>query len=93
MTITAAKTTVGATPTLLHSAVGSSGLYHQALHVTNTDGLAAVFLGGPDVTSTTGFPLDAGKTLTMPLTAGEQLYAITAAGTVAVGTLAIPSAA
>lgn len=51
--------------------------------VKNPAGVGAtVFLGGPDVTTGTGFELPAGATLTLQLTHGDRLYGITANGSV-----------
>lgn len=45
------------------------------------------FVGGADVTAATGFPLEPGAVLTAELAAGEDLFAITAAGTVTLAVL------
>ncbi len=88
---TSAVTPVGTPATRIHRAVGRSGRYHQSVHVSNPDSVADVFLGAAGVTATTGFPLRAKESVTLdPLAAGEELFAVTAAGTINVGVVALP---
>lgn len=42
---------------------------------------ADVYVGGPDVTTSNGFPLSAGDTFSLDLARSDSLYAITASGT------------
>lgn len=44
-------------------------------------GVVAVYLGGSDVTSATGWQLDAGESLAVDLAQGESVYGITASST------------
>lgn len=44
-------------------------------------GTAAVYLGGPTVTTVNGFQLDAGEALPVDLQPADALYAIAASGT------------
>ncbi len=46
-----------------------------------------VYIGGPGVTTGTGFPLDPGDSVSVDLSAKESLYGIVASGTAAVAVL------
>lgn len=48
---------------------------------------AAVFVGGPGVTTADGYPLAAGVELALDLGTGERLFAVAASGTVSVSVL------
>lgn len=50
-------------------------------------GAATVYVGGSAVTTSIGFPLAAGGTLSLDLAAGEELYGIVASSTCAVNVL------
>ncbi len=81
MAVQGAAVTVATAATLLSGADGDS-VSGQRVYVTNGDA-AAVFLGASNVTTATGYSLAAGASLPWPvdLSAGEALYAISAAGT------------
>jgi hypothetical protein len=66
---------IGTTPTLI-AVPGSS----SSMVVTNT-GSAAVFLGGANVTTTTGLSVGNGATVAIPVAGGQQasLYGVAAA--------------
>lgn len=49
--------------------------------VRNNDASIVVYLGGPDVTTSNGFPLAAGASLPVSGYAGEKLYAVAASST------------
>lgn len=74
------RVTVTTTATPLFSAVDTRE--RGATAVTNR-GAVAVHLGGPGVTSATGFQLDAAQTIILDVNtgAGDQLYGITASST------------
>ncbi len=74
MALTAERVTVSTTAVALNGAdTGPSG---AGVTVKNTHATDALVLGGSDVTASTGFSLVAGATITIPLTFGEQVYAI-----------------
>ena len=75
MAVKASRVNVGATATALSATDDSRA--GEAVVVRNR-GSAAVYLGGSDVTSSTGFQLDAGDTLAVDVTYGETLYAVAA---------------
>lgn len=58
----------------------------NSVAVQNT-GTQVVYIGGPGVTTGTGYPLAAGSQIGMDLAAGEDLYGIVAAGSVTVAVL------
>jgi hypothetical protein len=79
MSIRSAQVSVGTTPKPL----GSLEADHRngnAIAVTAPAG-ADLYLGGPDVTSTTGFRLAAGGTASLDLSPSELLYGVLASGT------------
>ena len=76
---------VGTSATQLSPTSGLSGVTGEGVVLRNT-GAAAVFLGGPDVTTTTGLTLAAGATLTIPVETGA-LWGIVATGTINVEVL------
>lgn len=87
MALTAARVSVGTTPTLIVSADADG----QHVTVRNSDGVAAVVLGSPTVTALNGYTLPATASITLELPAGETLYGIVAAGTVDVHVLSARS--
>lgn len=58
--------------------------------VSNRDA-DSVFLGGDDVTDTTGYELGAGESLGVRLDQGDVLYGVTASGTARVDVLRVGS--
>lgn len=79
MSIRSVQVSVGTTPVLL----GSPEADHRdgsAIAVTAPVG-ADLYLGGPSVTSTTGFRLTAGGTASLDLSPSELLYGVLASGT------------
>lgn len=60
---------------------------HPVQAIVRTDGATTVYLGGSDVTSSNGFALPQDTAVTVELVAGDDLYAVTAAGTSAMSVL------
>lgn len=72
---------VGITRVLLHSADGDGAVVH--VHNDESGASADIFLGDDTVTATTGLKLNAGADeIVVNLRGNDDLYAITAAGTV-----------
>lgn len=71
-----ARVTVGTTPTALNTATHS--LTNLALKAV--DGATTMYVGGANVTSSTGWPVDGGTTGTFDLEMDEVLYAVVASG-------------
>ncbi len=88
MAVSTAQIPVGTTATLLSGVdPGSGGAPNgQSLVLSNT-GAATVFIGGPGVTTTTGYPVPAGAEYSLDLDGLETLFAIVATGTVTVAVL------
>lgn len=57
--------------------------FGQHILVRNRDATVSIFIGGADVTASTGFEVLAGETVSIDLTQGDALYGITASATVA----------
>lgn len=74
MALTADRVTVSTTAVALNGA--DTGVSGASVTVKNTHATDALILGASDVAAGTGFSLAAGVTLTVALTAGEQIYAI-----------------
>lgn len=71
MTLLAGQTTIGTSATLVTTGlVGASWI---ALH---TDGNNTIYVGGPGVTTATGFEVHKGSTITMWLPETDKLYAV-----------------
>ena len=77
--VTSARIAVTTSPTLISQSGSEIG--HALLKNT---GAASVFLGGADVTTTTGYEFAVGETLSITLGSNEALYGIVATGTVLV---------
>ena len=60
--------------------------FDQTALIHNLAG-GALYLGGPDVTTSNGYKLDNGDKLTVPVGDHEALYAIGASGTTTVAVL------
>lgn len=76
VTVTTAATLL--TPATTDARSGSSVLIRPA---------ADVYVGGPGVTTATGYLVSAGAELAMDLQSGETLHAVAASGTVVVSVL------
>jgi hypothetical protein len=68
------------TATTSAAAIGTSSPNPFTLILHNESATNDIFLGGSGVTSTTGFSLHSNSTISLPMTAGDQLYAITGTG-------------
>jgi hypothetical protein len=86
MAVGSAQVAVSTTAVQLTAAESDSRV-GESVAVTNTHASATVYLGGAGVTSSTGFPLVAGGSLSVDLDGTETLYGITASGSVTVGVL------
>lgn len=82
MAVVAAQVSVGTTPVLLSQDDdrGGSSVLVQA------PAAAILFVGGPGVTSASGFPVPAGQTLAVDLPDYNQLFGVLASGS---GTAAV----
>lgn len=85
MAVNSAVVAVGTTATALNS-VDMDGLAGQSLQFTPP---SAIFVGGPGVTSATGYPLTAGVEYYYDLQPGDVYYAVAASGTVNVPVLRV----
>jgi hypothetical protein len=73
-------TTVGITAVPIYTAPGVTQPGSAPVVVSNL-GAAAVFLGGPNVTATTGVQVAPGANLPIPSVSQATIYAIAATGT------------
>lgn len=82
------QVSVGTTPTLICASTGN-----QSGVVINNGAGAIVYLGGPNVTITTGFPIAVSSTATIPTNGGviNKLYGVTSSGTSTVSYLSPPA--
>lgn len=86
MAVSSGQVTVGTTPTLLSAAETDSSAGEQI--VVNNSGAVSVYLGGPTVSTATGYALAAGVVSPrLELGTGEALYAVVAAATSTLGVL------
>lgn len=76
MAVSSVQLAVGTAPVEL-TAVDSDGNHAQSVLMTNV-GAAAVFLGGAGVTTTNGYSLAAGASLSVDLTGDEKMFAVAA---------------
>lgn len=81
MAVVAARVSVTTTATRLDASAPTDSVSGQRVTVYNA-GSASVFLGGSGVLSTDGFELPAGGSYDEELSPGDELYGITASGTV-----------
>jgi len=78
------QVTVTTSPTLL--AQDSDSLAESQVVIRNTSGSVSVFIGGPDVTTSTGYELRQSTALP-PLRGRDPIYGVVAASTVRVDVL------
>lgn len=83
MAARAERITVGTDPVLLTT--GGDGVSPGSAALIKALG-AGLVVGGPEVTATTGYPLDQGEPVPADLR-GDRLYGVTASGTVVVAVL------
>lgn len=78
MAVASSTVSVGTTATRLDpdAGVGPSGSF-----AVRNAGTATIYLGGPNVTTSSGLPLDVGQTFTADLAPLDALYGIAASGT------------
>lgn len=74
------------TATPLVAADASDTTTGNSLAIQNT-GASTVYIGGPSVTTGSGYPLAAGGQIGADLAPGEDLYGVVASGTVTVAVL------
>ncbi len=72
MAISTGHTTVGLTPTLIDGTSNSD--FRLAIH--NADNTVKVFIGGPDVTTSTGLGIEKLTTMQFDVYALDRLYAV-----------------
>lgn len=87
MTVVASRATVATTGggTEIYTNEGAASV---DVSVRNR-GSVAVYVGPPNVTTSTGYQLDAGEAVGMTLQAGEELYGITGSSTAVVHVLKV----
>lgn len=85
MAARAERITVGTAPSLLTTAEGDHSSGSAALIKAIGTG---VVIGGPNVTATTGYPLDQGETVGADLKS-DAIYGIVASGTAVVAVLRV----
>ena len=69
------KVTVGTTATVLNHS------WCDSIMVKNPSGGVTIYVGGPDVDTTDGFPVAAGETFSRDMKSRESVYAVVAAST------------
>lgn len=77
--VVAARVTVGTTPTLITRTSSDLG----PVLIKNA-GTVSLYLGGPAVTTATGYELGASETVSISLAANEEVYGVVGTGTVVV---------
>jgi hypothetical protein len=88
MASTSAQTAVGTTAVrLATSAIGLGGSPSWAFK--NLDASLTVYFGGSNVTSSNGYPVSPGASISIPVNAGNDVWACTASGTVTVAELGV----
>lgn len=71
------QTSVGTAATLIDGVlIDAAGGNPYRLHLHNIDNTDAVFIGGSEVTTTTGFKLDKGVILPLTVSPADRLYAV-----------------
>ena len=71
------QTSVGTAATLIDGVlIDAAGGNPYRLHLHNVDNTDAVFIGGSEVTTTTGFKLDKGVILPLTVSPADRLYAV-----------------
>lgn len=86
MAVAGKRVTVNTSATKLNSNT-SDAVSGSTIVARNKDASAAVDLGGSGVTTGTGFTLAAGESVAFDLSGADDLYAVTASGTVVVHVL------
>ncbi len=68
--------TVGTEPYLVNMNELVDSVPGQTVAIRNRDESESIYWGGPNVTSETGYPIDAGKEQSFDLKPGQELYLI-----------------
>lgn len=87
MPISTASVSVGVAATQLSVADRGGTAEGQSVLVKNPAGGALVYLGGSDVTTAAGFPLEAGASASFDISGDDVLFAVVAVGTQTVNVL------
>jgi hypothetical protein len=87
MSIVGTQVPVGTSPTALQAAPVDDGSGVEIAVRNRSAAAATVYLGAANVTTSTGFALEAGVGVGLHLDVGETLYGIVASGTVTVDVL------
>ncbi len=74
MAISSGQITVGTVPSLVDGTFNSN--FRLLIH--NNDNTDAVFIGGPDVTTATGFVVKKEETIQLEMNPSDSIYAISA---------------
>lgn len=72
MAVTSGSQTVGVTATQ----VDGNAIYQSHLKVRNNDSTKTLYIGGPDVTTANGLPVDKLVTMDFDLPPGEAVYMV-----------------
>lgn len=78
MAVSQSRVTVGTSVTLIGSPE-TDGDRRSSVIIRNR-GSVSIFIGGSGVTSTNGFQLDAGESITAEFIASDSIYAVTSTG-------------
>ena len=81
MAVASAQVSVTTTATEVATPLGDTGGAGQDVLVKNPTGGATVYLGGSGVTTSNGFPLEAGAAVTARIFGDDILYGRVASGT------------
>lgn len=60
--------------------------WHRFIYLHNLGG-GKIYLGGADVTTSSGYPLDNGQSLSVAVPAGERIYGCVSTGTATLAVL------
>jgi hypothetical protein len=89
MAVKTAQITVGATPTALSGSETDKPLADGMSIAVKNASQFTLYVGGPDVTTTSGWPLGAGEKESYDLGPRDALYGVVASGTITVATLRV----
>ena len=90
MAVKASRVTVGTSPTALNT-VDVGGISGSGVMLRNMSAVT-LYIGGSNVTTAAGYPLDAGAEIGMDFESGSEiLYGIVATGTAEIAVLAAGS--
>lgn len=89
MPIVSTAVTVTTTAAKVAGVTVTAGAIRAGSVILANLGASTVYVGGSNVTTANGFPVDPGANCTMEFKDGEDLYAVTASGTVSCRTLQV----